>query len=98
MIQVTSYDPIQNIVTIDIQGTITQATPPPKLFTQSDWVTWLASVIQPVVDSLIQQNTFDPKTLVQMGDLSTVSGILTDSEVAALKSIFPPPPPPPPQG
>jgi hypothetical protein len=89
MIQVTAYDPVQDIVTLDILGQVTQATPPSGLYTQSDWMSWLASVIQPVVDSMIKGAAYDPMKLVQLGDLSAVSGILTSAETAAITQLFP---------
>lgn len=91
MIQVVNYDPIQNIVTIDVMGMQpqTQATPPSGLWTQQDWLTWLASVVQPVVDSLIKGASYDPMQLSKLGDLTNMTGVLTSAETAALNQLFP---------
>lgn len=89
MIKVTAWEPIDRIVTIDIQGSITQATAPAELFTEADWMHWLSAVIQPVVDDIIRARTYDPNQLLQIGDLSTSTDVLTQSEIDKLAVLFP---------
>jgi hypothetical protein len=89
-VTVTAWDPAARIVTLDIYGQKTQADVDPSVVTQSDWMAFLATVAQPVVDSLIKQNTFDPNTLVQAATDITQQ-VLTPAELSSLAAIFPPP-------
>jgi len=93
IIQVISYDPKNNIITIvitinGVPNPPCQATPPSNLYSQSDWNTWLATVIQPLVDAIIIGKAYDPNQLVQIPDLSQIPGILTPAEIAAIQSLF----------
>lgn len=87
-IKVTGWDPAQRIISLDIYGQLTQATAPVDLYTQDQWTAFLATIVQPVIDALIQSRAYDPNQLIQLGDMA--SSLLTDSEIAALAILFPP--------
>lgn len=91
MIQVIAWDPVGRVITIDINGSKpqTQAVAPPELLTQEDWMAWLESVVQPVVDAMIKEAAYDPNKLIQLGDLSTIPGMLTQAETDGLTKLFP---------
>lgn len=82
MVKVTAWDPAQRIISLDIEGQLTQADVPADVITEEQWTAFLITVVQPVVDSLIQARIYDPNLLIQAGDMS--QSLLTAEELDAL--------------
>lgn len=89
MIQVKEWDPEKRIMTIEVNGQLTQSTAPADLFTESDWMAWLASVVQPLADDIIKSKEFDPKGFLEMDDLSANEKILKPEQIDKLAALDP---------
>ena len=82
MIKVMEWNREERIITLKIEDILNQATVPPEVIIESQWIDFLKSIAQPIVDQLILQNIYDPLRLIAIDDLSPQ--LLTQEQIDQL--------------
>lgn len=84
-ISVVSWDLATRIISLDIYGQPSQADVSAEIITQEQWTSFLSSLVQPIVDAMVAAKIYDPSTLIQQGDISSL--VLTPEEIASIAKV-----------